>query len=320
MNMFPKRLEAARRPVSVAVILCFFLLAAVSAYTVQSGDTLSEIAQEHGVSTTALADANGLSNPNQIWVGQVLTIPDGSSSSTTYVLQPGETLSHVAAKFNTSVSAIMAVNGITNPDLVYAGTRLQVGGEAPPTDTVDLEIVTSSIHTVQAGETLSEIAVSYGMSWQDLATANGLSDANRIYVGQQLTVSGSTGFVCPVPGSSFFNDWGFPRSGGRYHEGNDLFAPRGTPVLAPVAGFVHHLEGSLGGLQFRLDGDDGHRYIGTHMDAFGKSGNVVAGEVIGYVGDSGNAVGSSPHLHFEIALDRTNTVNPFPYIDAACNG
>lgn len=99
-----------------------------------------------------------------------------------------------------------------------------------------------------------------------------------------------------------------------------MFAPRGTPVLAPVSGFVHQIEGTIGGIQFRLEGDNGNRYIGTHMDSFGKSGKVVAGEVIGYVGDSGNAKGSNPHLHFEIALNRTETVNPYPYLVPACKG
>lgn len=213
----------------------------------------------------------------------------------------------------------MALNGITNPNLIFAGTLLIVQGTAP----VDLPTVgsaSSGTHTVQTGDTLGEIAIQYGVTIADLVQANGLSNADMIRIGQKLVISGGgVGFVCPVPGSIFFNDYGFPRSGGRYHEGNDLFAPRGTPVLAPVSGFVHHLVGEVGGSQFRLDGDDGHRYIGSHMDSFGLSGNVRAGDVIGFVGDSGNAVGSTPHLHFEIHLDRVNVTNPYPILAAACN-
>jgi murein DD-endopeptidase MepM/ murein hydrolase activator NlpD len=109
-----------------------------------------------------------------------------------------------------------------------------------------------------------------------------------------------------------FNDWGFPRAGGRFHEGNDLFTGRGTPVVAPVAGSVQFIVGSVGGNQFFLDGVDGVRYLGSHLDSFnGKDRKVAAGEVVGYVGTSGNAQGSSPHLHFGIYVDG-KAVNPYP--------
>lgn len=320
MLSYLTRLDFSRRAAISLLTLCLAALAAISGYTVKSGDTLSEIATKNGVSTSALAAANGISDPNKIWVGQVLTLPPGAAESTAsvyYVVQPGETLGQIARKFKTTVSAISTLNGITNPALVYAGTRIKVTGTVSEATSVPT-VTTAMTHTVKAGETLSQIAAKYNMRSRDLAAANSVTNPDRIYVGQLLKVSGSGGFVCPVPGSKFFNDWGFPRSGGRYHTGNDLFAPRGTPVLAPVSGYVHHLEGKIGGLQFRLDGDDGHRYIGSHLDSFGKSGQVAAGEVIGYVGDSGNAKGSSPHIHFEIALNRTDTINPYPYLSAAC--
>jgi LysM repeat protein len=323
MLAYLKRLIVDHRPVAAFLVLCLSVLAAVSGYTVKAGDTLSQIASSNGVTTAALASANGISDPNKIWVGQVLQVPTGSANSSAgavvYVVQPGESLGAIARKFKTTVSAISALNGITNPNVVYAGTRLRVSGEPivaapPPAASV------SATHTVKAGESLSQIAAKYSMKSSDLASANAITNPDRIYVGQVLKVSGTEGFVCPVPGATFFNDWGFPRSDSRYHEGNDLFAPRGTPVLAPVSGFVHQIEGTIGGIQFRLEGDNGNRYIGTHMDSFGKSGQVVAGEVIGYVGDSGNAKGSNPHLHFEIALNRTETVNPYPYLVPACKG
>src|SRR3546814_10620424 len=77
------------------------------------------------------------------------------------------------------------------------------------------------------------------------------------------------------------NDWGFPRSGGRFHEGNDLFAPRGTPFVAVVSGTVVQTTGRIGGKQVKLAGDDGVSYYGTHLDGFGASGRVNAGDVIG---------------------------------------
>lgn len=119
-----------------------------------------------------------------------------------------------------------------------------------------------------------------------------------------------TGPFCPVAGPHRFTDtWGAPRSGGRRHEGVDLLAETGTPVVAPVAGFVKHRNSSLGGLSFHLDGDDGNYYFGTHLSRYGADGQVAAGTVIGYVGDTGNAAGT-PHLHFEIHPGNNGPVNP----------
>ncbi len=310
-----------RRRFAVAgATLTLALTAAMSGYTVERGDTLSGIAAQHGVTTADLASANGITNPDRIYVGQHLTIPGSGSTSptaTTYVVESGDTLASIARRLGTTVEAIAAANGITNPNLVYVGTQLTIS-DAPITPSTAPGSGGSGTHTVTAGETLSGIAARYGTTAAQLASANGLGDPNKIRSGQVLEVPGSRGFVCPVPGGDFFNDWGFPRSGGRYHVGTDLFAPRGTPVLAPVSGYVHQIVGTIGGIQFRLEGNDGHRYIGTHMDSFGKGGEVRAGEVIGYVGDSGNARGSRPHLHFEIILDRATNTNPYPYLQEAC--
>jgi murein DD-endopeptidase MepM/ murein hydrolase activator NlpD len=76
--------------------------------------------------------------------------------------------------------------------------------------------------------------------------------------------------------------------------------------------------GSIGGRQFRLAGDDGTTYIGSHLDAFGASGRVSAGTVIGYVGNSGNAAGGATHLHFEVRPDDGASMNPYPLLAAAC--
>ena len=128
----------------------------------------------------------------------------------------------------------------------------------------------------------------------------------------------SAGWLCPIQTATFFNDWGFPRTGGRFHEGNDMFAARGTPILAPVSGTLRQIVGTIGGYQFNLDGDDGNLYIGSHMDSFAKDGYVQAGDTIGYVGDSGNAKGSRPHMHFEIHAEGKTPVNPYPALAGAC--
>ena len=131
-------------------------------------------------------------------------------------------------------------------------------------------------------------------------------------------VSSGGGMVCPVAGAvSFIDSWGAPRSGGRAHQGVDMMASIGTPVVAPVSGVVQHRGNSLGGLSYHLSGDNGHYYYGTHLSGYAAGGRVSAGTVIGYVGDTGNAAGI-PHLHFEIHPNHGYAVNPTPATRAAC--
>ncbi len=135
-------------------------------------------------------------------------------------------------------------------------------------------------------------------------------------------------WLCPVAGPVSFTDtWGAPRSGGRTHQGVDMFAATGTPTVAPVGGDVEHYNDSQGGLSWRLWGDDGNYYYGTHLSAFAgpTTGHVGRGTVIGYVGQSGNAASTSPHLHFEIHPNRrpgdpAAPVNPTPTVAAHCSG
>ena len=96
-------------------------------YTVKPGDALSLIAQNHGVTTSALASANGITNPNLIYPGQVLRIPGGAApSKKTYTVQRGDTLSGIAAKFGTTWQELQRVNGIANPNMIYSGQVLTI--------------------------------------------------------------------------------------------------------------------------------------------------------------------------------------------------
>ena len=98
-------------------------------YTVQPGDTLSGIAAAYNTTYQHLADINGISNPNLIFPGQVLTISGGGTSApqqTVYTVQPGDTLSGIAAAFGTTYQRLAAVNGISNPNLIYPGQQIVI--------------------------------------------------------------------------------------------------------------------------------------------------------------------------------------------------
>ncbi|MBN1920102.1 MAG: LysM peptidoglycan-binding domain-containing protein [Anaerolineae bacterium] len=104
-------------------------------HTVQPGETLSAIALRYGVSSWALVQANHLASVNLIYVGQQLIIPGGAAApgtpvpaAGTYTVRPGDSLSSIAARFGTTVAALAAQNGITNPELIYVGQVLRLSG------------------------------------------------------------------------------------------------------------------------------------------------------------------------------------------------
>ena len=131
--------------------------------------------------------------------------------------------------------------------------------------------------------------------------------------------------VFPVAGPhSFINDWGFPRSGGRTHKGNDIFAAKGTPLVAVTDGFIGKyspVERGLGGITIWLYGYDGNHYYYAHLSKIAKNlrvgTKVKAGQVIGLVGNTGNARTTPPHLHFQIHPGGGDPINPYPFLKAA---
>ena len=118
--------------------------------------------------------------------------------------------------------------------------------------------------------------------------------------------------------------WGAARTEGRLHEGTDIFAPAGTPVRSATQGFVYRIDSlSRGGNTVTIVGGAGRRYFYTHLSAFApdlREGQVVTPDtIIGYVGNSGNAAGTPPHLHFGVYEGALETcawqaINPYPLL------
>jgi len=127
----------------------------------------------------------------------------------------------------------------------------------------------------------------------------------------------------PVPAvaaGQIADTWGAARGGDRRHEGVDIFAPRGTPVVSATRGVVSAVrESGLGGKQVWVIGPGMERHYYAHLDdwAEGLADRQVlqAGATLGYVGDSGNARGTPPHLHYGI-YGRQGALDPLPRLRA----
>lgn len=114
--------------------------------------------------------------------------------------------------------------------------------------------------------------------------------------------------------------WGAPRSGGRTHEGQDIFAPKGTKILSATNGYVYKIgENNLGGQTVSVISSGGRIYYYAHLHEYApnlKVGDpVTTRTVLGFVGTTGNAQGTPPHLHFGVyTFGFGNAINPLPLI------
>lgn len=122
----------------------------------------------------------------------------------------------------------------------------------------------------------------------------------------------------PLPGQRFVDTFGAPRGGGRRHAGVDIFAPRGTPIRATAPGVVVQAgDNSLGGHTVTLLGSGGWRHYYAHLDRptpLRVGALVAAGEVVGLVGNSGNARTTPSHLHYGVYARGGAAVNPYPLL------
>lgn len=126
----------------------------------------------------AYAGATGQSAP--IPQSQPYVEPQVQSSGTTYIVQPGDTLSEIAQRFGTTYQSLAAINNIADPNRIYPGQEIVIDGAASEAST--------EYYTIQPGDTLSGIAERYGTSYQYLAYINGISDPNKIYAGDTIRV------------------------------------------------------------------------------------------------------------------------------------
>jgi len=149
-------------------------------YQYKNGQTLSGHAVDF---TRALKDQFG-----QTTTGATTPTPAPSqplpptATTQTYTVKKGDTLSGIAAKYGTTYQHLAAINGISNPNLIYAGQVLKIDGTTAATP------ASTTIYVVKKGDTLSNIAAKYGTTYQHLARVNGIANPNIIYPGQSIKI------------------------------------------------------------------------------------------------------------------------------------
>jgi LysM repeat protein len=196
--------------------------AAYFVHTVTTGESLASVAAADGLSVDQLAAANGLSPSSELIAGSSLSIPPQSAPATSsseeigetaapvtttesagasggYTVQPGDTLSAIAARDGTTVDALASANGLDPNAVLLSGSTLSLSG-APVSGTSEpvSSSTTSSGYLVQPGDTLSAIAAREGTTVDALASANGLDPSGILLSGSTLSLSGSA----PAGGSS----------------------------------------------------------------------------------------------------------------------
>lgn len=203
-----------------------------------------------------------------------------------------------------------------------AEARAQAEAEA---EAERLATSTTSSTTTTVAVTTAPTTVATTTTTEIAVTDTTLAPPTTVPAGGPVTDDPpSGGMACPVDGFHSFTDtWGAPRSGGRKHEGVDMLADRGTPVVAVEDGTIHRMSNtSRGGIAVWLDGLGGDRYYYAHLDAWAPGlavGQMVSrGEVLGTVGTTGNAPAHIPHLHWEFHPDRGGAVNPTPLARELC--
>lgn len=312
--------------------------ASAASYTVAAGDSWFGIATALGITTRALLDANGAAASAMLYPGDELCLPAGVASPTTrssggcaakHVVVRGDSWFGISRAVGVSLNGLLEANDARATTVIRPGAEVCLpAGATPATTAAATARSCVNERVVAAGESWYLISRSTGVPIDALVAANDASRSSLIYPGQRLCLP-EVGFgrdlpsvvldAAPVRGACrFANSWQATRGGSRFHAGVDLISPAGTPVVAAANGTLTRQTtgGANSGNAWWLTTSTGTYFFYAHLASFANGlsvgSRVQAGDVIGYVGSTGNAV--SPHLHFEIHPYGGGAVNPYSAI------
>jgi len=151
-------------------------------YTVRAGDTLYRIARRYNLTVAQLLEANPNMDPNRLMIGQQICIPVAPVPCTgfTYTVVAGDTLFTIAARYNTTIQAILAVNPGLDPNRLFIGQQICIPVPAPACP--------GFVYTIAAGDTLFALASRYNTTVPAILAANPGLDPNRLFIGQQICI------------------------------------------------------------------------------------------------------------------------------------
>jgi murein DD-endopeptidase MepM/ murein hydrolase activator NlpD len=286
----------------------------ISQYTVQEGDSISEIAQKFGVTVNTILWANDITDPSTIKEGTVLVILPVSGIQ--HTVRSGETLSSIAEKFGADAKDIAQFNGLAAGAPLAAGSTIIIPGGELPSSSSDTSASSKSSEKTELKSSNKDTTSSDDSAKSADSAAKTSSNSGKMNYSDESgnPYRGGGGaplhgfFVNPLPGAIL-------TQGLHGLDAVDLGAPSGTPIHAAAKGTVilARTGGWNGGYgnYVIIDNGNGVETLYAHMSSVkAETGETVsAGDVIGYVGMTGDATG--PHLHFEVR----GAQNPFSYCE-----
>jgi murein DD-endopeptidase MepM/ murein hydrolase activator NlpD len=327
-------------------------------YTVRSGDGWHAIAERVSVSTIDLLDANGADASDILLPGDELCLPVGADLAAgcdrPHTVRDGDSWYGIATSSSVTTAALLDANGADEERALHPGdiVCLPAGASSGASSTAGDDRSARSggagsgggagggSYTVRSGDSWFQVAQRAEVTVRALLDANGADADDVLLTGRELSLpagavapaSAPSGWVqldaLPLQGPCWYGDtWGDGRGGGRRHEGADMFAMPGAYVYAVFDGVLSSRRwagsGAISGNAWTLTGDAGTRVFYAHLadfnPALGSGSRVAAGEIIGWVGGTGNA--TADHLHIEFRPGGGGPVNPYPILRAAggCN-